>query len=120
MADRLRTEGRSNPTDTSLAVSERLMIGGRSAETIRVHRDRIDDCRQPTGPHRLSLAQAGLSIDVSGLWLERCVAPGHNGYQRAVDLITGQASIGPKGSPVFDRAGKTVLHLGFSLADLGG
>jgi len=96
------------------------MIGGRSAETIRVHRDRIDDCRQPTGPHRLSLAQAGLSIDVSGLWLERCVAPGHNGYQRAVDLITGQASIGPKGSPVFDRAGKTVLHLGFSLADLGG
>jgi hypothetical protein len=31
-------------------------------------------------------------INVSGLWLERCVAPGHHGYQRAVDLISGQAS----------------------------
>ena len=40
------------------------------------------------------------------------VAPGHHGYQRAIDLISGQASNwGPKGSPVFDRAGKTVLHL---------
>src|SRR5262245_59801977 len=43
------------------------MIGCRSAETIRVHRDRIDDCRQPTSPHQLPLAQAGLSIDVFGL-----------------------------------------------------
>src|SRR5258707_10674621 len=34
-------------------------------------------------------------------------APGHHGYQRACVLITGQASIGPFGSPVFARAGKT-------------
>jgi len=33
--------------------------------------------------------------------------PGHHGYQRAVDLISGQASIGPNGSPGFDRAGKS-------------
>src|SRR5512134_3107294 len=34
-------------------------------------------------------------------------APGHYGYQRAWDLISGQASSGPFGSPVFARAGKT-------------
>jgi hypothetical protein len=34
-------------------------------------------------------------------------APGHHGYQRACDLISGQASIGPFGSPVFECAGKT-------------
>ena len=34
-------------------------------------------------------------------------APGHYGYQRACDLISGQASTGPFGSPVFARAGKT-------------
>ena len=36
-----------------------------------------------------------------------CCAPGHHGYQRACDLISGQASIGPFGSPVFACAGKT-------------
>jgi hypothetical protein len=35
-------------------------------------------------------------------------APGHHGYQRACVLITGQASSGPLGSPVFASAGKTV------------
>jgi hypothetical protein len=34
-------------------------------------------------------------------------APGHHGYQRACGLISGQASIGPFGSPVFACAGKT-------------
>src|SRR5271170_7869696 len=34
-------------------------------------------------------------------------APGHHGYQRACVLITGQASSGPFGSPVFASAGKT-------------
>src|ERR1700748_445697 len=34
-------------------------------------------------------------------------APGHHGYQRACDLISGQASSGPLGSPVFACAGKT-------------
>src|SRR6202048_1964510 len=38
-------------------------------------------------------------------------APGHHGYQRACVLISGQASIGPFGSPVFACAGKTELHL---------
>ena len=36
-----------------------------------------------------------------------CCAPGHHGYQRAFDLISGQASNGPFGSPVFACAGKT-------------
>jgi hypothetical protein len=50
-------------------------------------------------------------INVSGLAVERFMAPGHHGYQRAVDLVTGQTSKrGPLGSPGFDRAGKTVLH----------
>ena len=35
------------------------------------------------------------------------IAPGHHGYQRASDLISGQTSTGPLGSPVFARAGKT-------------
>src|SRR5665811_1419141 len=34
-------------------------------------------------------------------------APDHHGYQRACGLISGQASIGPFGSPVFACAGKT-------------
>src|ERR1700681_3479502 len=34
-------------------------------------------------------------------------APGHHGYQRACVLISGQASIGPFGSPVFACVGKT-------------
>ena len=45
-------------------------------------------------------------VTVSGLWLER-LAPGHHGYQRACDLILGQASNGLFGSPRFARAGKT-------------
>src|SRR5450759_2841466 len=36
-----------------------------------------------------------------------CCAPGHHGYQRACDLISGKASSGPFGSPVFACAGKT-------------
>src|SRR5262245_25478555 len=34
-------------------------------------------------------------INVSGLCLERVCAPGHHGYQRACDLLSGQASNGP-------------------------
>ena len=48
-------------------------------------------------------------------------APGHHGYQRACDLISGQASTGPFGSPVFARAGKTdPPSSSHPLADLGG
>src|SRR6202142_1538746 len=36
-----------------------------------------------------------------------CFAPDHHGYQRACDLVNGQASIGPFGSPVCARARKT-------------
>src|SRR5262245_1923138 len=54
----------------------------------------------------------------SSIWrlavLHQCIrpligafAPGHHGDQRACDLISGQASSGPFGSPVFARAGKT-------------
>src|SRR6266852_3501280 len=46
-------------------------------------------------------------INVSGLYWSALWAPGHHGYPRACDLITGQASNGPFGSPVFARAGKT-------------
>src|SRR5450631_1860403 len=49
-----------------------------------------------------------------------CFAPDHHGYQRACVLITGQASIGPFGSPVFACAGKTdPPSLLIPLADLG-
>src|SRR6516165_10883812 len=48
-------------------------------------------------------------------------APGHHGYQRAWDLISGQASNGPNGSPVFACAGKTdPPSSSHPLADLGG
>src|SRR3979409_504190 len=50
-----------------------------------------------------------------------CCAPGHHGYQRAVELISGQASNGPFGSPVFACAGKTDPPLSsHPLAALGG
>jgi hypothetical protein len=49
-----------------------------------------------------------------------CFAPDHHGYQRACVLISGQASIGPCGSPVFACAGKTgPPSLLIPLADLG-
>src|SRR6059058_5070692 len=50
-----------------------------------------------------------------------CCAPGHHGYQRAFELISGQASNGPFGSPVFACAGKTdPPSSSYPLADLGG
>ena len=50
-----------------------------------------------------------------------CRAPGHHGYQRACDLVSGQASSGLFGSPVFARAGKTdPPSSSHPLADLGG
>src|SRR5260370_35705193 len=50
-----------------------------------------------------------------------CGAPGHHGYQRAFELISGQASNGPFGSPVFACAGKTDPPSStYPLADLGG
>jgi hypothetical protein len=57
-------------------------------------------------------------VDPAGAVLHQCIrplfgarcAPDHHGYQRAFDLITGQASTGLFGSPVFACAGKTDLH----------
>jgi len=53
-------------------------------------------------------------VELAAAVLHQCIrpligafAPGHHGYQRACVLISGQASIGPFGSPVFACAGKT-------------
>ena len=62
---------------------------------------------------RPCVARGFVDLAVSGLasmypasdW--SAFAPGHHGYQRACDLISGQASNGPLGSPVFACAGKT-------------
>ena len=54
----------------------------------------------------VELAVERSCINVSGL-LIGALAPGHHGYQRACDLISGKASTGPFGSPVFASAGKT-------------
>src|ERR1700722_17873935 len=47
-----------------------------------------------------------------------CRSPGHHGYQRACDLISGQASTGPFGSPVFAGAGKTEPPSRFILSQI--
>src|ERR1700740_1037331 len=67
-------------------------------------------------------------VELSVAVLHQCIrpligacAPGHHGYQRACVLISGQASTGPCGSPVFACAGKTdPPSLLIPLADLGG
>src|SRR3974390_2711757 len=67
-------------------------------------------------------------VDPGDAVLHQCIrpligacAPGHHGYQRACDLITGQASCGLFGSPVFARARKTdPPSSSHPLADLGG
>src|SRR5437868_5143237 len=74
---------------------------GLDAQNARGHR-RSDPTR-----HQLASLFCGaiLAQKLSGLSLER--APGHHGYQRACELITGKASSGQFGSPVFACAGKT-------------
>jgi len=61
-------------------------------------------------------------VDPGDAVLHQCIrpligacAPGHHGYQRACDLISGQASNGLLGSPVFACAGKTdpLLYIDF-------
>jgi hypothetical protein len=67
-------------------------------------------------------------VNLADAVLHQCIrpligacAPGHHGYQRACDLISGQASKGPFGSPVFACAGKTdPPSSSHPLADLGG
>src|SRR5216684_196249 len=67
-------------------------------------------------------------VELASAVLHQCIrpligacAPGHHGYQRACDLISGQASTGPFGSPVFACAGKTdPPSSSHPLADSGG
>ena len=67
----------------------------------------------------VELAVSGLaSMYPASDW--SCFAPGHHGYQRACVLISGQASIGPFGSPVFARAREDRTSISsHPLADLG-
>src|SRR5437764_13417809 len=67
----------------------------------------------------VNLADAVLHQCIRPL-IRACCAPGHHGYQRAFELISGQASKGPFGSPVFACAGKTdPPSSSHPLADLG-
>src|SRR6266568_3493560 len=73
-------------------------------------------CKKFRQPGRCGLASMYPASDWSA-----CGAPGHHGYQRAFELISGPASNGPFGSPVFACAGKTdPPSLSHPLADLGG
>src|SRR5580693_2709778 len=83
------------------------------------------DANDPNVWSGRALQEVFVDLVVSGLasmypvssW--SCLAPDHHGYQRACVLISGQASIGPFGSPVFACAGKTDPLSLISLADLG-
>lgn len=48
-----------------------------------------------------------------------CFAPDHDGYQRACDLINGQASTGQPGHQCSHAPGRPILDLTYPLADLG-
>ena len=50
-------------------------------------------------------------INVSGLRLELFFAPDHHGYQRACDLVNGQASTGHLGHQCAHALGRPNLHL---------
>src|SRR5260370_32282699 len=76
--------------------------------------------RQRVARGFVNLADAVLHQCIRPL-IGACCAPGHHGYQRAFELISGQASNGPFGSPVFACAGKTDSpSSSHPLADLGG
>ena len=66
----------------------------------------MGDGPPPDSPHVRFAVSAPLASMYPALIGARC-APGHHGYQRACDLISGQTSTGPSGSPVFACAGKT-------------
>ena len=51
--------------------------------------------------------------------MELC-SPGHDGYQRASDLINGTARNGQMGNQIWDAPVRPFLHLSIRLADLGG
>ena len=49
-------------------------------------------------------------------WIGARSAPGHHGYQRACDLISGQASMGQMGHQCSHAPGRPILHLVFILS----
>ena len=75
-------------------------------------RDSWTDAFDPDVWSGRALQENFADLAVSGLasmypTFDWSVAPGHHGYQRACDLISGKASRRPNGSPVLARAGKT-------------
>src|SRR5882762_5872638 len=95
----------------SISARERVGVSSPlcAATTGRSHKDAIDPDVWSGRVLQVDFAE----LAVSGLasmypvsdW--SCFAPDHHGYQRACDLVNGQASIGPFGSPVCARARKT-------------
>jgi hypothetical protein len=84
----------SESSDALNSIFEISVIGPECMVRPRVARDFVN------------LADAVLHQCIRPL-IGACCAPGHHGYQRACELISGQASNGPFGSPVFACAGKT-------------
>src|SRR5450432_102226 len=94
-------------------------LGGHVARPMPAFEVRADMVRRPPMPAmtqcmvRPCVARRFRRIGGGGLasmyppLIGACCAPGHHGYQRAYVLISGRASIGPFGSPVFARARKT-------------
>jgi hypothetical protein len=90
---------------------ERSMIGRRSAETIRVDRDRIDDCRRPEcWRTKETLAEAGSSIDVSGLFVELLVLRATMGIRFLVSMTTWFGQVGLFPNSVFTVGGSLQRH----------
>ena len=108
----------------SLTPTTRSRLHCSSRRTLPGHRQ--IDAFDPDVWSGRALQEVFVDLVVSGLasmypvssW--SCFAPDHHGYQRACVLISGQASTGPCGSPVFACAGKTdPPSLLIPLADLG-
>src|SRR5262249_27010790 len=58
----------------------------------------------------MELAASGLASMYPAL-IGACTAPGHDGYQRTCDLISGQTSAGHSGHQCSHAPGRPVLHL---------
>src|SRR5260370_28682398 len=102
------------------AAARSIVIGGEEACSVqtalltRMYGPAVR-CKKFRQPGRCGLASMYPAL------IGACCAPGHHGYQRAFELISGQASNGPFGSPVFACAGKTdPPSSSHPLADLGG
>src|SRR5258705_12203787 len=111
------SKGRPNRTVTISRSS-----GGRPEVSGARSKQRLTQCmvRPCVARGFVNLADAVLHQCIRPL-IGACCAPGHHGYQRAFELISGQASKGPFGSPVFACAGKTdPPSSSHPLADLGG